>query len=495
MNKNLGILFNDITKKNQNKIAIKFSEEEQYSYLALDHLSENFINFFNKIEIKKDDKIVLESIKNINSYAIMVACIKMGVPYTFVDFAEAPERYKLILKQLKPKKIFTFSKKLTFKNCVLLDINKIKNIKNTKLKKKYNIKNISHTAYIMFTSGSTGKPKGVKITHSNLFFLINWSRKYFNIKSNTTFTNLNPLHFDNSVFDFYCSIFNEASLIAVNKSEIFDFKKLKKKLIKLNCNIWFSVPSLLNLILKINTPLIFRDLKINKYIFGGEPFPVNSIRNIFKHIKNSKIYNVSGPTECTCICSAHLVKKKELFSSRNISIGKINNYFNYKIKNINSKKNLEGELFLEGPAVSEGYINNKKDSVDKFYSKSKSINGYKTGDVVKEDNKKLLYILGRTDNQIKILGHRIEIEEIENTINHVFKLSQCLIVLKEIKDFPYKKLILLSDSNKINADKFRKKLSKNLPRYMLPEDIKLINKFKFNVNGKIDRKFYEKKFR
>ena len=59
MNKNLGILFNDITKKNHNKIVIKFSEEEQYSYLALDHLSENFINFFNKMKIKKDDKIAL----------------------------------------------------------------------------------------------------------------------------------------------------------------------------------------------------------------------------------------------------------------------------------------------------------------------------------------------------------------------------------------------------------------------------------------------------
>ena len=495
MNKNLGILFNDLTKKYHNKIVIKFSEEEQYSYLELDCLSENFINFFKKTKIKEDDKIAIESRKNVNSYAMMVACLKMGISYTFVDFSEAPERCKLILEQLKPKKIFTFSKKLIFKNCVLLDIRKIKDIKNTKYKKKYNIKNISHTAYIMFTSGSTGKPKGVKISHSNLFFLINWSRKYFNIKSSETLTNLNPLHFDNSVFDFYCSIFNEASLIAVRKLELFDFKKLKNKLIKLNCNIWFSVPSLLNFILRINSPLIFKDLKINKYIFGGEPFPVNSIRNIFKHVKDSKIYNVSGPTECTCICSAHLVKKKELFSSRNISIGKINNYFNYKIKNLNSKKNLEGELILEGPAVSGGYINNKKNSKVKFYSKNKTIKGYKTGDLVKEDSKKLLYILGRADNQIKILGHRIEIEEIENTINHVFKLNQCLIILNEIKDFPYKKLILLSDLEKINKDRFIKKLSKNLPSYMLPEDIKLINKFKFNTNGKIDRKFYEKKFR
>ena len=73
-----------------------------------------------------------------------------------------------------------------------------------------------------------------------------------------------------------------------------------------------------------------------------------------------KIYNVSGPTECTCICSSHLVKKNELFKSKNISIGKINKYFKYKIKYYKQKNLNSGELFLEGPAVSSGYINDKK---------------------------------------------------------------------------------------------------------------------------------------
>ena len=110
--KNLGILFNNLTKKFHNKIVIKFSEEEQYSYLDLDHLSENFIVFFKKLKIKEEDKIAIESTKNINGYAMMIACLKMGLSYTFVDLSEAPERYKLILKKLKPKKIFTFSKKI-----------------------------------------------------------------------------------------------------------------------------------------------------------------------------------------------------------------------------------------------------------------------------------------------------------------------------------------------------------------------------------------------
>jgi D-alanine--poly(phosphoribitol) ligase subunit 1 len=496
MTENLGLIFNQVVKKNQNSIAIKFNNNENLTFSKLNLLSEQYVKYFGLIKLKKKDRIAIESNKNSNAYAMIIASLKMGISYTFIDFTEAQDRSRLIIKQLKPKIIFTFSKKIKLKNNILLNRQIIKKIKNEKLKKFFKVKNKSEIAYIMFTSGSTGRPKGVKISHSNLIYLINWAKKNYKIKAGTTITNLNPLHFDNSIFDFYCSIFNESSIIPINKFEIFNFKILKKKLNILKCNIWFSVPSLLNLILKINSPSAFRNLKIQKYIFGGEPFPIVSVRKIFKYINKSKskIYNVSGPTECTCICSSHLVKKNELFKSKNISIGKINKYFRYKIKYYKQKNLGSGELFLEGPAVSSGYINDKKMTQEKFYSIQKNFRGYKTGDIVKsKDNK--LFILGRTDNQIKILGHRIELEEIENKVNQTFGLSQSLIISRNLKDFPYKKLLLVSENKSLNKEIVKKKLSKKLPKYMLPEDLKLVDKFEFNKNGKIDRKFYEKKFK
>ena len=75
-------------------------------------------------------------------------------------------------------------------------------------KKCLKLKNKSFLAYVMFTSGSTGKPKGVKISHSNLMYLIDWINRYFRLSKNEIFSNINPLHFDNSVFDIYGSIFN-----------------------------------------------------------------------------------------------------------------------------------------------------------------------------------------------------------------------------------------------------------------------------------------------
>tara|TARA_Y100000590_G_C15652770_1_gene989411 strand:- start:629 stop:1669 length:1041 start_codon:yes stop_codon:yes gene_type:complete len=341
----------------------------------------------------------------------------------------------------------------------------------------------------MFTSGSTGKPKGVKISHSNLMYLIEWINRYFRLSKNEVFSNINPLHFDNSVFDIYGSIFNAHSMVPINKGEYFDAKSLLKKLYELKCTTWFSVPSFLDLLLKTNTAKIFKHNKFKRIIFGGERFPIKSIKKIHKFIKKGKIYNVSGPTECTCICSAHEVRNKDLNTKdENIYVGKINEYFNYKIKYL-SKNNKKGELYLEGPSISEGYINNYFATNRSFYN-TRKFKGYKTGDLVSTNAQGNLKILGRVDNQIKFMGYRIEIEEIENKIIKKLKIDNCIVILKQIKKYPYKKIVLFTDIKKIKEINLHNKLKNILPNFMIPTETKLIEKFKYNKNFKIDRTYY-----
>ena len=229
---------------------------------------------------------------------------------------------------------------------------------------------------------------------------------------------------------------------------------------------------------------------MKKIIFGGERFPITSIRKIFKYLKKCKIYNVSGPTECTCMCSGHKETKKELFSNKDIFVGKINKYFDYKIDKKSKYKNI-GELYLEGPAVSEGYINDKILTKKLFYNK-KNFRGYKTGDIVKEYNNKNIKILGRTDNQVKFLGHRIELEEIEKKINEVFKLSDCIVKLANKKTYPFLFFFLITNKKTLTHGKIMKKLSERVPNYMIPEEVNYTKKFYYNINNKIDRNKYSK---
>jgi D-alanine--poly(phosphoribitol) ligase subunit 1 len=481
--------FKKIVKKNGNKTAIFFSNDKKYDFNYLDRQSNKLISIFKILKIKKKEVIAIDSEKNINSFVLIIACIKNGNPYSFVEITNYNYRLKKILKTLNPKVIFTFKKKLKNENeCVLKE-----NLSYTfKLKKKFNVdkknKNYKKLAYIMFTSGSTGDPKGVPITHGNLYFFIRWVRKTFNINENSIITNLNPLHFDNSIFDIYGGLFNSSTIVPFEKHEILFPKELINKINISNCDTWFSVPSLLNYILEISSHRIFKKIVIKNLIFGGERFPINSVKKIYNYIKNVNIFNVSGPTECTCMCSVKLLGKQELFKSKNISIGKINNYFKYSIFKKN-KDSEAGELILEGPAVASGYYNEKIITRKKFFKKKYF--GYYTGDLVEQLKNGELKILGRVDNQVKLMGHRIELEEIENEIIRIFNIKECLIKLVEQGKYRKQKIsciVKASDKNRLNN--FFKKLNNKIPNYAIPNNIKFINSFKYNQNGKIDRKFY-----
>ena len=485
----LKILFNSIVKKYPQNIALNFGNNEKYTFKDLDEISDKFLNIFSKLRIKPYEVIAIDSVKNFYSFALIISCIKNRNPYSFIEISKYNHRLTKILNILKPKKIFIFSNK-KLKNSFLINEKKLSSIDtNLKDKKKtFNLLKKGTIAYIMFTSGSTGDPKGVPISHDNLSFFIKWVREKFNFTNLSVISNLNPLHFDNSVFDIFGGLFNASTIVPFNKVELSYPIELVNKFKKTKCETWFSVPSLLNYILEIEKKTIFKNIDLKNLIFGGERFPINAVRKIYTHLNKTNIYNVSGPTECTCMCSAKKINKNELFNSNNLSVGKINKYFNFMILDDTNKNSNEGELVLLGPAVAGSYFNNKEKNKKKFF-KRKNQNGYYTGDLVKKLRKDEIKIIGRVDNQVKLMGYRIEIEEIENQIIEIFKIKECMIKIDSESKYPWQKLIcFISDKDKKIKNTFFKKIKKKLPSYMIPKNLIVVKKFKFCKNGKLDRK-------
>ena len=498
LNKNFNYEFQKVLKKYKNKTAIIDLQNNKFTFNFLDKNSDQIANYL----IKKHEKgsvALIQSNKDICTFLAIIACLKAGFPYVMLDNNLPKARINHIISSSSSKFFLSTNKNhnVILKTYLINKVIKEKFSKNNK--KHYNNVNENSIAYIMFTSGSTGVPKGAKISHKSLLIFKDQSKKNFKISQNDIFTQLNPLYFDNSIFDIFSSLLNGNTLVLFEKLNIYKPESMIRRIKYHKCTIWFSTPSLL--IYLINMSLIqkapFKSLK--KIIFGGEPFPKDKLLNLYKKLKNKNFYNVYGPTECTCICSSYLIKEKDLNdeSSMYVSLGKIWKPINYKILNKNKKRNKNGELILTGNSVAHGYAGNTRLTKKFFYNLNTKKRGYRTGDIVYEDKKnKNLYFVGRKDSQIKHMGHRIELNEIEVAINKIKGVKEVSVFYSK-KNMGNIVAVLGSNNHKLTNEKINKGILKFLPKYFLPNHIFMSRNLPKNSNGKIDktkiRSLYENK--
>ena len=491
---NLSLNLIKIFKRYKNKTAIIIGKKK-YTYNFLKIKSDQIISQFKQENINTKDVVLIFNNKNIEEFLMMIACLRSGVIYSNIDPSLPEDRIRLMIKNLNPK-IF-YSKKYTKNILNNINIKKIFRIRKTnkgysKVSNKFSKFN---PLYIIYTSGSSGIPKGVCVNHNNVINFIKWSKKKFKIQSKDNITNLNPMYFDNSVFDFYNSIFNGATMVVFQEDDIKKPENIMK-IIKINdCTIWYSVPSLLIYCQNLRAFEINNLFKIKKIIFAGEPYPKYKLYDLFKKFRENIIFfNAYGPTETTCLCSAHKINLKDFKSNYNlVTLGKLNDgnclfKINVIKKNYIYKNFKIGELYIGGSFVSDGYYKNKKLTSEKFYelkSKNKKVRFYNSGDLVIKDKEGFYHYKGRSDNQIKIMGYRIELEDIEMNINKLKDVNQACVLLDKNKQST--SLVAFISSKNKDLFSLKKDLKKHLPHYMMPKKFVFMKSLPFNRNGKLDK--------
>lgn len=481
---------------------------KDYTFGYLDRISNQISNCLLEKKIVVKDTIIIAAKKDIIIFASIFACLKIGCAYSIIDFEMPKERLQKIFERCDPNLIIVNDKNESLKargrKKILIDENLIK-------KYKSKIKNFtlpdSLPAYIMFTSGSTGFPKGAIIERKSILNFVKTCKEKFLIKKNDISTNVNPIYFDNSIFDIYSSFFNGNQLVVFQNEEVKDPRKLVKILFEKKCTSWFSTPSLLIYLLKLKLINKKNFHYLKKIIFGGEGFPKPQLIEMIESLGKKDYYNVYGPTEGTCICSSHLIRKKDLNNLTSyVTIGKIWNNFKFKIGNTDEKKinNSKGELIIYGPNISQGYIGDASQTKKAFISDLKKKNkeklpGYKTGDIVKNYGKnKNLYFVGRQDTQVKVMGYRIELNEIELSLNQIKGVNEAMVFTNSINNLTNKITAVVSIKNKkLKKEVIYNALKKQLPYYMIPSNIFMVSNLLKNSNNKIDRvklkKIYEKR--
>ncbi|MGN0143537.1 MAG: D-alanine--poly(phosphoribitol) ligase subunit DltA [Clostridium sp.] len=485
-----------------NRIAL-ICDGDTMSYKELDSVSEA-IGCFLSNEIEQDNKpIVLYGNKENIMMAVMIGALKSGRAYIPIDISYPKERVDTIIDEVKPDILFDFSEGNTFDNIKVIhnsDINSIcEKYKGIEIQKSRWVKD-DENAYILFTSGSTGKPKGVQISSNNLDNFVDWIGEYLNLDdSEETFMNQAAYSFDLSVTSIYPGLCFGKTLHGFSKKTLSNLKNMFDDMSRSGINLWVSTPSFAGMCIAedgFNNNML---PNLKAMVFIGEVLPKTLCEELMKRFPDTRIINGYGPTEATVAVSMNDMKRDMLKEDGSLPIGFPMKTAIVRITDENGKELEEGEkgeIVIISPSVSKGYFNNLEKTQKSFfydYYNGEKCRAYKTGDLgYYKDGR--LYYCGRKDFQIKLNGYRIEIEDIENNLIKVSNVKNAAVVPvnKNDKIAYLTAFVELKKENGLSGLKngiaIKKELQRLIPSYMVPRNIKIINKFPVNVNGKIDRK-------
>lgn len=471
----------------QNKIIDEFG---QCTYADLLNLSQRVgTGLISKVSQNIPIPIFME--KGIHCLSAFFGSIYAGSFYVLLN-PELPQvRLQQVLSQVQSKMIVTdrihysIAKKYFPEHEIVL----IEELQNEEVNKELlnNIRKKSldvNPLYANFTSGSTGIPKGVVINHISVIHFIDQFIQTFDITSHDVIGNQAPFDFDVSVKDIYSAIASGATLVMIPKRLFSKPVELLDFICDHHITTMIWAVSALCLISTFHGLDYKTPQTVNKVLFSGEVMPMKHLKEWMKHLPDAMFVNLYGPTEITCNCTYHIIDRNRDYDNH-IPIGKAfdnKEVFLLEGQNKIDQENKVGEICVRGIGLSLGYYHNDKQSSQVFVQNPlhhyyRDII-YKTGDLGYWNEKKELVFNGRKDFQIKYMGHRIELEEIEKVISEYVERVCCLFIKERIYCF------YVGDIDKKEIHRY---IKDKLPIYMIPGRFVKTDEFPLTKNGKIDR--------
>jgi D-alanine--poly(phosphoribitol) ligase subunit 1 len=344
-------------------------------------------------------------------------------------------------------------------------------------------------AYVMFTSGTTGLPKGVMISTGNLASLLSAMRRRFQFSSEDRVSQTYELTFDPSVLDMFMTWSSGASLHVVPATQLMGASRFIRER---ELTAWFSVPSTLAFMrnMKMLTPGAFPSVRYS--IFCGEPLPANSVEAWQKAAPNSVIDNLYGPTEVTVDCIGHRCSEPFVVTEGRATVAIGDPFDGMEAAIVDSSlrflsRGEKGELLVSGGQVGKGYFKDEQMTAARF----PSINGkvwYLTGDLAYQDAEGRFHHLGRTDNQVKVLGNRVELEDVEAHLREVCGVDSVAAVAWPITHGSAKQIVAFAAGSTRTAAEIRDGMRRRVPKYMVPSQVRILEKLPLSTSGKTDRK-------
>lgn len=348
----------------------------------------------------------------------------------------------------------------------------------------------SDPLYCLFTSGSTGTPKGVVIRHRSVLSFIPAFTGLFGIGENDVIGNQAPFDFDVSVKDIYAALYTGAALVVIPRQLFSQPAALMDFLCRHRVTSLTWAVSALCLVSALHGLDYRTPDSVRRVLFSGEVMPPAHLRRWMQALPHADFVNLYGPTEITCNCTYHRIERENEYTA-GLPLGKA--FPNARVFLLDgadreiTRPDEAGEICVGGAGLALGYYNAPDQTARAFVqhpcNRRYEERIYRTGDLGQYDGQGRLYFCGRKDFQIKHMGHRIELEEIERAVAALPGASQCCCVFDEAKS----RLHAFYTGTAESAALYEQ-LSRQLPVFMLPRTLERLEQMPLTGNGKTDRR-------
>ena len=338
-------------------------------------------------------------------------------------------------------------------------------------------------AYCIYTSGSTGTPKGVMIEQHNLSNYVQTSGLNEALSKGSTILCMSSISFDMSIAEMFGSLCQGKTLRIASEEEVHNLDKLLKAFTGSNVDLMMMTPSFAWSILSL-PEFASAMAGLKAVVLGAEAFPPALFDRLKALNPDMFVQNGYGPTECTQACSA-----KTISDGGNITIG--NPFANTKFHVMDNRGNLlptyaVGELIISGECVCRGYVGLPEKNKAAFFTLD-GLRSYHSGDLVRVNRDGEVEFGGRKDNQVKLRGFRIELDEVEAVMQEFEGVKQSKVVVRNNGNEDFLAGFFTAD-RKIEVEDLAAFMKTKLTYYMVPSAMMQLERMPMTSGGKLDKK-------
>lgn len=427
--------FRKWVKKEPTRIAV-IDNHKALSYGELDKYALKIKQELIRVGLKRNDCVSIIMGKSVYQVAAVLGVLYAGCIYVPIMADQATGRAEKIIEITESKVILTTSndKNEYMNKITTIEVDRLTAIEQEDAPLDNDVDDI---AYIIFTSGSTGDPKGVKITHRAAINTIKDINDKFKVNKDDTVLGISRLNFDLSVYDIFGLLGVGGKIVYPSDKQYMNPEHWIELITKYNITIWNSVPALMKILLAhLEVDKSSPNINLKNVLLSGDWISYNMPKKIKKYASKAEIICLGGATEASIWSIYHIYNENEVY--KKIPYGKP--LSNQKMDVVDSDYEscpvyVPGEIVIKGEGLASGYYKDDMLTNEKFIVDN--VNNevfYLTGDIGRYLPGGEIEFIGRNDNQVKIRGNRIELAEIENTLNKLINIKDAIAVVDHEKN-------------------------------------------------------------